>query len=98
MKLQLRLLAAAAALTILPAVAAADCYADYKAKKDDPLRLHYGVIALPERACRDRARAEREIAKRIAVDDWTLLKLMSVFDESGLREREESAGSNFLRY
>ena len=37
-------LAALVALAGLPA--AADCYADYKAKRDDPLQLHYGVIAL----------------------------------------------------
>ena len=91
-------LAALTALAGLPA--AAECYADYKAKRDDPLKLHYGVIALPDAIC-DRPKAvEAEIAARIAVDGWTLLKVVSVFDETGLAddERRSNAGAFFLRY
>ena len=88
-------LAALIALAGLPA--AADCYADYKAKRDNPLQLHYGVIALPDQAC---ARPQTEIAARIAVDGWTLLTVVSVFDETGLadEERRSNAGAFYLRY
>lgn len=75
--------------------AAAACYADYKAKQDDPLRLHYGVAAVSE--CSTRA-AEAELSKRLAAKGWTLLNVMSVFDESGLAERKDSAGPNYLRF
>ena len=41
-----------ALLLLLAALAqpahAAGCYADYKAKQDNPLQLHYGVIELPD--------------------------------------------------
>ncbi len=29
---------------------------------------------------------------------WSLLNVVSVFDESGLAERKDSAGPNYLRY
>jgi len=89
----------AVALSLIAVAASADaaCYADYKAKTDNPLRLHYGVIQLPANACS--AGAAREvIAGRIAADGWQLLNVLSVFDESGLAERKDSAGSYFLRY
>ena len=72
------------------------CYADYKAKLDEPLRLHYGVAML-EGYC-STASARLELPERLAVDGWTLLTVVSVFDEAGLAEREENAGDFFLRY
>ncbi|MEP2642508.1 hypothetical protein [Roseobacter sp.] len=74
---------------------AADCYADYKAKQDNPLRLHYGVAAV--RNCSPTG-AQAELSARLAAQGWTLLNIMSVFDDSGLEERKQSAGSNFLRF
>jgi len=78
--------------------AAAACYADYKAKQDQPLRLHYGVIELPDAACADRARTNTEVARRIAQGGWQLLNIVSVFGAEGLAERQSSAGAYFLRY
>lgn len=77
--------------------AAADCYADYKAKRDAPLRLHYGVAQLPDNAC-DRQAAARALAQRLARDGWTLLNIVSIFGPDGLDQRKDSAGSYFLRY
>jgi hypothetical protein len=90
----------ALALALAGAPAAADCYADYKAKRDDPLQLHYGVIALPDSACATPMATEADIAARIAVDGWTLLTVVSVFDETGLtdEERRSNAGAFYLRY
>ncbi|WP_095588754.1 hypothetical protein [Actibacterium ureilyticum] len=78
--------------------AAAACFADYKAKKDKPLRLHYGVIELPAAACDSRKTAAAEITKRIRGDGWKLLNVMSTFGNDGLAERKESAGAFYLRY
>ncbi|PWE32624.1 hypothetical protein DDZ14_09535 [Maritimibacter sp. 55A14] len=78
--------------------ASADCYADYKAKKDDPLRLHYGVVQLPDSACGSRGAAESATAQRIARGGWTLLKVVSIFGPEGLDQRKASAGDYFLRY
>ncbi len=80
------------------AAAQADCYADYKAKKDGPLRLHYGVIQLDGTACRSPSAAVASVQSRIARDGWTLLNVMSIFDQSGLNQRRKSAGAFFLRF
>ena len=80
------------------APASAACYADYKAKRAKPLRLHYGVIEMADKFCENRSGARNEIAQRIERDGWQLLNIMSMFDQSGLSERKESAGSFFLRF
>jgi len=94
MKHLLPLIAALALVTASSASAA--CYADYKAKKDNPLRLHYGVAQVSG-AC-DRASARAELAGRLAAKGWTLLNIVSVFGDEGLSQRKDSAGSNFLRF
>ena len=82
----------------LPLEAGAACYADYKAKRDDPLRLHYGVIELPDAACSNRQAARQEIARRIGRDGWQLLSVEGIFGEGALDQRRSSAGEYFLRY
>ena len=90
------LIAATLALLGAASPAAAACYADYKAKQDDPLRLHYGVAEV--RAC-SRAEAEAELRARLDRAGWTLLNVLAVFDDAGLTaERRESAGPFFLRF
>ncbi|SFO91893.1 hypothetical protein [Tranquillimonas alkanivorans] len=88
------------ALMMIAVAASADaaCYADYKAKRDDPLRLHYGVIALPEDACGDAERAAAVIAERLAGEGWTLLSVDSTFGAEGLEERKDDAAEFYLRY
>lgn len=81
----------------LAGAAQAECYADYKAKQDSPLRLHYGVIALPDNAC-SIAVAPDVIAPRLAQQGWTLLIVLSIFGPEGLAERKASAGSYFLSF
>lgn len=97
MKQHLLTAAAAAALLALSTPAeAAECYADYKAKQDDPLRLHYGVIQLSG-ACQKQA-ARSEIQARIASDGWKLLNVLTVFGPEGLQERKANAGPYYLRF
>ncbi|TFL18108.1 hypothetical protein [Jannaschia formosa] len=83
-------------LSLAAASAQAACYADYKAKQDDPLRLHYGVMEVPEGAC-SRDAAASVIAGRLR-DGWQLLDVVSVFGPEGLDQRRASAGAYFLRY
>lgn len=85
----------AAAISVASPGFAADCYADYKAKQDNPLRLHYGVAEISE--CSKKT-AREELSKRLGAAGWTLLNIVSVFDQSGLAERKQSAGSNYLRF
>lgn len=90
------ILAVPLALLVAAAPAEAACYADYKAKQDDPLRLHYGVAEVS--AC-GRGAAEAELRARLDRAGWTLLNVLGVFDEAGLtEERRESAGRYFLRF
>ena len=79
----------------LPA-AAASCYADYKAKQDNPLRLHYGVAQV-DGTC-DVGSAKTELSARLSEQGWTLLNILSVFGEDGLEKRKDSAGPNYLRF
>ena len=94
-----RILLAALAAALLPASVHAACYADYKAKagRTGSLQLHYGTAALPDGAC-DLDLAAQELAPRLEAGGWTLLTVVSVFDESELEEKAESAGRYHLRY
>lgn len=92
------ILAAALALSALAAApAAAACYADYKAKREPPLQLHYGVIEIPDSAC-DRAAAAAAVAPRLERGGWQLLEVLSVFGPEGLEARRANAGEFYLRF
>ena len=82
--------------TLLAGAAQAACYADYKAKQDDPLRLQYGVAEIAGDYSVEAARDH--LAPLLLADGWQLLEIVGVFDEDGLAEREEDAGEYFLRY
>ncbi|TGD44526.1 hypothetical protein EEB11_02740 [Pseudotabrizicola sediminis] len=77
--------------------ASAECYADYKAKQDNPLRLHYGVAQVSDGNCSPGA-AQGELKPRLASAGWTLLNVLSTFGPEGLGERQASAGEYYLRY
>lgn len=79
----------------LASPAAAACFADYKAKQDNPLRLAYGVAEVS--SC-DAGGAAAELGPRLAAAGWTLLNVVSVFGPEGLEERQGRAGDHFLSY
>jgi hypothetical protein len=94
-------LRACAAVAIVLATALpgrAECYADYKAKQDNPLRLAYGVSLISDAVCDKPRLARAELAPRLDAAGWTLLKILSTFGPEGLEERKASAGDFFLRY
>jgi len=84
------------ALMLSTTIAQAACYADYKAKQDNPLRLHYGVAEV--RGDCSVGSAEGQLRDRLTRDGWQLLNVLGVFDDAGLDERKDSAGDFFLRY
>jgi hypothetical protein len=94
----MRTIVTALALALLAAPASASCYADYKAKQDNPLRLHYGVAEIPDGACGSRGAAADALAPRLAQDGWTLLNILSIFGADQLDAKKDSAGQYFLRY
>ena len=90
-------LAAAGLLALsAPSAQAAECFADYKAKQENPLRLHYGVAQVSGDC--SRASAQTQLTDRLAANGWTLLTIVSVFGKDGLNQRKASAGPNFLRF
>lgn len=93
----IRWLAPALVALLFATTAQAECYADYKAKQDSPLRLHYGVVQVPDDACSPGA-AAKVLRARLQQDGWTLLNVLSIFGPEGLSERKANAGAYFLRY
>ena len=86
----------------LPQMLAAQshCYVDYKAKRSDggALHLHYGIMKLDSGDCSNKSRRRNVVSQRIAVGGWSLLTVMSAFDESGLKQRQDNVGRYFLKY
>ena len=78
----------------------AACYTDYKAKMDQPLRLHYGVMKLYESDCKEESQRDMEnrVLIRLKIAGWQLLGVLETFDDSGLAKRKESAGQYYLRF
>ncbi len=89
-----RLITFLAILAASPVQAA--CFADYKAKQDNPLRLHYGVAEV--RGDCTVANARAELAQRLSQTSWQLLSVESVFGDEGLDQRRDDAGQFFLRF
>ena len=85
-------------LAMLGSAANAACFADYKASRDNPLKLHYGVIRIDTSPCAMSEQAKQQVARRLQAAGWKLLQLRSVFDDSGLAQRKKDAGQYFLRF
>lgn len=81
----------------ISSVADAACYASYKAKRDDPLKLHYGMMQLPDEQCNPKA-ATQALALRLLPHGWILLNLLTVSLNIPTPTQKENAGENFLRY
>ncbi len=79
-------------------VAAAACFADYKAKQENPLRLHYGVVEVKAQPCKMSGEVTDQVGQRVAAGGWTLLQVETVFDETGLEAKKQDAGEFYLRY
>jgi len=84
-------------LTVFSVPASSACFVDYKAKKDNPLQLHYGVMEISDTQC-TKEKAKILVSKRIKYGGWLLLGIITLFDENGLEKRKESAGKYFLLY
>ncbi len=82
----------------LAAPADAACYADYKAKQENPLKLHYGVVKVDISPCAMSNNVTSQVSRRLQSAGWQLLQVQSVFDDSGLGKRKQDAGEFFLRF
>lgn len=95
---QTRLIPALIVAALFAGPVHAACYADYKAKQDRPLRLHYGVMEISDAACGNTRAAAQQIGPRLSRAGWTLLNVMGTFGPEGLKGRKASAGEFYLRY
>jgi hypothetical protein len=77
--------------------AQAACYADYKAKQENPLKLHYGIMKFDSVEC-TASIVQKKVALRLLPHGWTLLNLLTVSRKLPTTQRKENAGENFLRY
>lgn len=84
---------------ILSSTAHAKCYADYKAKRENPLKLHYGVMQVEISPCTMTEKVSKDVSDRLSSAGWQLLQVQSVFGEDGLGgKRKQDAGQFFLRF
>jgi hypothetical protein len=83
---------------LLPVAAEAQCYAEYKAKQDNPLRLHYGIIALDSAACPGPAAAGRAVTQRLSGSGWTLLNIVGLSEAPPTDQQRANAGDFYLRF
>ncbi len=82
----------ALATTALPASAA--CQVEYKAKRDNPLKLDFRTAQLPDAACASKQAAAAALAPRIAQDGWTLLSIVSIVGGGSKAQGNGGGGSN----
>jgi hypothetical protein len=80
------------ALALAVGPASAECYAEYKAKRENPYSLDRGVMEIPDGAC-DRSSAEAIVAERLAAEGWTLLSIVSVSGGQGSGDGKGNAGN-----
>lgn len=80
MKTFIRSTLAILALVVFPTLAQAACSVEYKAKKDNPLKLTYGSISVAN--C-SQAAAEAEARAALAAQGWILLKVLSIKGSNG---------------
>ena len=92
------ILAASGAWLALTGAAQAACFADYKARRDQPYGRHYGVVEVEISPCAMSAEVEDTVRQRVAAGGWTVLQVQSVFEDDGLAGRKKDAGEFFLRF
>ncbi len=85
-------LALSLAVTALPANSA--CLVEYKAKRDNPLRLDFNTAQLPDNACASKQAAAAALAPRLAKDGWTLLSIVSIVGGGSKGRGNGGSGSN----
>ncbi|EIE49724.1 hypothetical protein [Salipiger aestuarii] len=81
----------------VPAAAQADCWVEYKAKQDSPLRLHYGIVRLPG-VCPDMAAAAAQLRPRLSSGGWQLLNVVRLSQDAPGQKQRTNAGEYYLRY
>lgn len=77
-----------------PGAAAADCYVHYKAKRDVPYGLHYGIVRVTGSCPSSPART---VQSQIASRGWALLGVVKVTTAPPTATEVSSAGPHYYR-
>ena len=75
---------------------AEDCFVLYKAKKDNPLKLHLGLMKI-DRTCSDDA-IEAVLRRRLQPAGWSLLQIVNVSQDIAVEKIKRDLGEYFLKY
>lgn len=89
--------AALTASLLFPLAGHAGCYAEYKAKRENPLKLHFGVSEILDSPCTVET-AEAGLTSRLENDGWILLTIVAMIDETELEAVKTRAGAFYLKY
>lgn len=96
MRLKLPILAFAA-LASLAAPAEAACYAQYRATRQNPVQLAYGVAAIPGNTCSAQAAAQY-LQDRLSRSGWTLQNVLSTMTSNSAPANAGYTGGHYLAY
>ena len=88
----------AAGLSAAASGASAACYAEYKARRDAPYGLHYGIMLLSDGGCPGRGEAEQAVRARLQAGGWALLDLTGLSQSEPSAQKRENAGAFYLRF
>ena len=75
---------------------AEDCFVLYKAKKDNPLKLHLGLMKI-DLTCSDDA-IEAILRRRLLPAGWSLLQIVNVSQDIAVEKIKRDLGEYFLKY
>lgn len=82
--------------TFFSAAYANECFVLYKAKKDNPLKLHLGLIQINGQ-CSDHD-VEGITSKRLSSTGWKLLQIVTSSGNIDTKKMESDLGDYFLKY
>jgi len=83
---------------LLAGTADAACYVEYKAKKDNPLNLHYGFMDASDSSRCSATDVTQSVERRLARHGWTLLTILNASATPPSDQQREVAGDYFLRF
>ncbi|MCB1387756.1 MAG: hypothetical protein KDK12_01150 [Rhodobacteraceae bacterium] len=86
-----------AALVALAAPAHAACYAEYRASRQNPVQLAYGVAQIPGGSCSAQA-ASQYLQSRLSRSGWTLQNVLSTVTSNSAPANSGYTGGHYLAY
>lgn len=72
------------------------CFYEYKAKQDDPLRLHVGILQTNHKCGANQAMAE--LRQRLDAGGWKLIQVVTSFEERPSNEQLQKYGHFIFKY